>query len=120
MQKDNSDVLKRIKQVEDDLDDDSKDDPEEIVSAENMCVKCDFKCVGEITMKKHVNTKPASKDKDKSEKSKDIEDVDLENFFQLEFVDCEALFACNICNEGVENVGAIIQHIKENPAYGRH
>ena len=43
--------------------------------------------------------------KHSDEKSKECESelFDFEDYFQIEIVDGESLFVCNICNEGLEN-----------------
>ena len=41
-------------------------------------------------------------------------DADLEDFFQIENVDGETLYVCNICNEGVDNENMIKRHWHEN------
>ena len=40
---------------------------------------------------------------------------DFEDNFQIEVVDGESLYVCNVCNEGLENKQEIEQHIKNNP-----
>ena len=37
--------------------------------------------------------------------------VDAEDYFQIEFVDGEPVFACNICNEGFNSEAEIREHI---------
>ena len=39
--------------------------------------------------------------------------VDVEDYFQLEFVDGEPLFVCNVCNEGLESDAEIRKHIND-------
>ena len=39
--------------------------------------------------------------------------VDVEDYFQIEFVDGEPVFVCNICNEGFDSEAEITDHISE-------
>ena len=39
------------------MEENSEDDHDKIVTAENVCAKCDYNCVGHIPLKKHVHTK---------------------------------------------------------------
>ena len=47
------------------------------------------------------------------EKNKVRELVDVEDFFQIEFVDGEPVFACNICEEGFDSETEVKGHINE-------
>ena len=72
--------------------------------------KCDFACIGEITMWKHINTKPKSVHSDigaKQIKIKESALTNIKDFFQVKIIDGETLFACNICNEGLNNEHSI-------------
>ena len=76
---------------------------------------------------KDVNTstekeKNAVNDKAKQDNSENCENeknnkvsevVDLEDYFQIEFVDGEPVFACNICNEGFNNEAEIREHMND-------
>jgi hypothetical protein len=42
-----------------------------------------------------------------------LEVVDVEDYFQTEFVDCEPVFACNICDEGFDSETEIKEHIND-------
>ena len=53
------------------------------------------------------------------EKSKECESevfevFDFEDYFQIEVVDVESLFVCNICNEGLENEQEFEEHNKNS------
>ena len=39
--------------------------------------------------------------------------VDLEDYYQIEFVDGEPIFVCNICDEGLDTEAEITKHIKD-------
>ena len=47
------------------------------------------------------------------EKNKKLEVVDVEDYFQIEFVDGEPVFACNICDEGFDSEPEIKEHIND-------
>ena len=49
------------------------------------------------------------------EKIKERDFVDIEDYFQMEVVEGETVFVCNICNEGLDNEMEITKHIKDNP-----
>ena len=49
-----------------------------------------------------------------TEKSKESELIAVEDYFQLEFVDGEPLFVCNVCDEGLDSETEVKQHIQEN------
>ena len=48
-----------------------------------------------------------------SEKGNKCEVVDIKDYFQIEFVDGEPVFACNICNEGLDTEEEISNHIRD-------
>ena len=63
------------------------------------------------------NDKVTKGDNEKSkydENNKESEVVDVKDYFQLEFVDGEPLFVCNICNEGLNTEEEITKHIEDN------
>ena len=83
------------------------------------CVKCDFVGTTEISLNKHVNTKHALKDYETSNKEacdmSKTEDIDgIEDLFQIEIVEGEELYACNVCNEGFEKEDSIKKHIEKD------
>ena len=45
------------------------------------------------------------------EKIKERDFVDIEDYFQMEVVEGETVFVCNICNEGLDNEMEITKHI---------
>ena len=48
------------------------------------------------------------------EKGKESELLDVEDYFQIEVVDGETLFVCNVCNEGLDTEQEIAKHIQNN------
>ena len=82
----------------------------ETVAEEKVLTKCDFACISESTMWKHINTKHRSVHSDigsKLIKIKESAVTDIKEFFQVKMIDGETLFACNICNEGVDDEHSI-------------
>ena len=53
-----------------------------------------------------------SDEKSKECESEVFEVFDFEDYFQIEVVDVESRFVCNICNEGLENEQEFKEHIK--------
>ena len=43
--------------------------------------------------------------------------TDTKDFFQVKIIDGETLFACNICNEGVQDEHSIKRHIYDKHKY---
>jgi predicted RNase H-like nuclease (RuvC/YqgF family) len=56
---DNYKMLQKVEQLEEDLTD-SEEDFKDMGTGTNTCEECNFTCTGEITMRKHVNTKHGS------------------------------------------------------------
>ena len=52
--------------------------------------------------------------RDDHENSKEIDFLDAEEYFQIEIVDGETVYVCNICNEGQDNENEFTKHIKDN------
>ena len=106
IQLDDHKMLQKIEQFEEDLTD-SEDDFKDIGTATNTCEECNFTCTGEITMRKHVNTKHGSLLKSTDQSAEGLTNKcavsDFDDFFQIEVVDGETLYVCNICNEVVES-----------------
>ena len=46
--------------------------------------------------------------------SKKSDFLDAEENFQMEIVDGETVYVCNICNEGLDNENEITKHIRDN------
>ena len=71
-------------------------------------------------MKKHTNTKhPIQKIEENEIKSKEIdynlEGIEsIEDLFQLEVVDGDELYACNVCDQGFDIEDEIKKHIVDN------
>ena len=84
------------------------------------CFKCDFVCNTEMSMKKHTNTKhPIQNNKENEIKSKeigyDLEGMEsIEDLFQLEVLDGEEIYACNVCDQGFDNEDKTKNHIADN------
>ena len=73
------------------------------------CDKCEFVCQREITLSKHINTKHAEEN---SETEYDYMRED-NDFFQVEIVENEAVYACNMCDEGFDTMDEIKKHISD-------
>ena len=103
-------INKRHTQINEEFTD-SEEETMETVTEEKVLTKCDFDCIGEITITKHVNTKHESVHSDVGEGITDKiwegAVTDIKDFYQIEIYDGETLFACNICNEGVDDEHSI-------------
>ena len=72
------------------------------------CNICNFKCERETTLRKHINTKHCKED------SKTYDHITEENdMFQIEIVDNETVYACNICDQGFEESDEVKKHITQ-------
>ena len=60
--------------------------------------------------KNMINDKVKKNGDEKSEvaeKSRKSDFVDVKDYFEIEFVDGELIFACNVCNEGVSDLALL-------------
>ena len=48
------------------------------------------------------------------EKSKESDCFEAEDYFQIEIVEGETVYVCNICNKGLDNENEITKHIRDN------
>jgi hypothetical protein len=127
----NKALVNRITELEEDLTDKSFEESNSFVHENQIkettldlkCFKCDFVAHTELSLKKHINTKhgPKYDQLDNPEKSDANETEccfegfeDIEDMFQLEIVEDEQVFACNICNESFDKHDKIKNHIKED------
>ena len=127
----NKALVKRITELEEDLTDESFEESNSFehenqikeTTLELKCLKCDFTANTELSLKKHINTKHAPKydqlanpeESDATETECSFEGFeDIDDMFQLEIVEDEQVFACNICNEGFDKHDEIKKHIEEN------
>ena len=91
-------------------------------TAHFKCCKCDFVTSTGLSLNKHINTKHPPKHDEVAniEESNRIEPdffmegiEDIEDMFQLEVVEDEQLFVCNICIEGFQKHDNIKKHIEK-------
>ena len=93
-------------------------------SSEFKCCKCDFQGKTDISLKKHINTKHQIEhtenandnrmtidESDTSEEELIFQDVD--ELFQLETVENELVYACNLCEEGFDSVEEVKEHLEK-------
>ena len=118
----NDKIYQRIKALETEFDDSSSEDSfsqeagevEEIIKTKDMLIKCshcEFCCDKEITMRKHNNTKHSNEETNTESTRCDFM-VDQNDMFQIEIVEGEMLYACNICDEGYDSIEEVNRHIK--------
>ena len=78
----------------------------------HKCKKCEFECEMEMALKKHRNTKHSKEEL--NEITNEYEHIVTENdMFQMEIVEGETGFACNICDEGFDFIDEVNRHISE-------
>ena len=118
-----------ITNFEEDLTDDSFEESNSFVQDNHMientleqkCFICDFVANKELSLNKHMTTKHESKS-DQLANQKEIDAIEtvcsfegievIEDMFQLEIVEDEQVFACNICNEGFDKHNEVKKHIE--------
>ena len=81
--------------------------------------KCDFVGKTELFIKQHKNTKhPLKNIEEKGSSIKvdcNLEVIeDIEDLFQLEVLDSEQVYVCNVCNHGFDMEDKIKKHIIED------
>ena len=74
------------------------------------CITCEFCCESEITMRKHVNTKHSKQDTEYESTKFDFM-IDMDDMFQIELVEGNMVYACNICDEGYDSIEEVNNHI---------
>ena len=82
------------------------------------CKDCDYICENELTMKKHMNTRhpvnPEGSENIPTKSGSDQELESLDDMFQIEIVEGETIYACNICDEGLDSDDEVRKHIIAN------
>ena len=69
-------------------------------------------CQEEITLFHHISTRHAEEKSNESEI--DYDDIRENNdFFQIEIVKNEAVYSCNLCDEGFDTMDEIKKHISD-------
>ena len=112
----NKEVEKRIKDIEEDLTDES-DEESDII--ELKCCKCEFYGKTSVQLKKHKNTKHATEHEEAMFQEEgyltkpDYGFEGIEDMFEIEIIDGEQVYACNICNEGFDQDAEVKKHIEE-------
>ena len=118
----NDKIYQKIKALEMEFDESSSEDSfsqeagevEEIIQEKDMqikCSHCEFCYDKELTMRKHINTKHANEETNTESTRCDFM-VDQNDMFQIEIVEGEMLYACNICDEGYDSIEEVNRHIK--------
>ena len=114
-------IYQKIKALEEEFDDCSSKDSsshevredEETIEKEGLqmkCISCEFCCESEITMRKHINTKHSKEDTEYESTKYDFM-IDMDDMFQIEIVEGNMVYACNICDEGYDSIEEVNNHI---------
>jgi hypothetical protein len=107
-------IQEKIDYLEKDSDEESTSVDDKMSYEENKCCKCEFVGNTEVSLKKHMNTKhPPTIIKTNNIKEDPLLDG-IDEHFQIEFLDCEQVYACNICDEGFDIKDKIKKHIAVN------
>ena len=83
------------------------------------CDHCDFVGETEMSMQNHIDNKHPSQNIEEKESNSLKRDCTLEgiegikDLFQLELLDGEDIYACNICDQGFDREDKIKKHIVE-------
>ena len=103
--------------IEDQFDEDSVEEQEESVSTKHFCDLSPFKCSSEFDLRRHLYKKqgslPMNIHEHKLKENKEINIMYLKDCFQIEIIEFETVYACNICNEGFENIESIRRHVSD-------
>ena len=83
-------------------------------SEQFKCDKCNYTEKTSVSLKKHKNTKHLHEDADCSnkEESESVSDC-INDLFQMEFIEDEQVYACNVCNKGFDKNKEIKKHIEK-------
>ena len=82
------------------------------------CSDCVLKCTKEVTMKKHLKSDKNiilenSKENIKNNNEKEDKEYLEDDYFQIEIVNGETVYACTICDEGLDSVEEVRNHVKD-------
>ena len=131
----NLELVDRLKYLEEDLFEDESDDENESNVEFNLvkpvsnkekqkhankfkCSQCDYISKTDMSLKKHVNTKHPLQNtqyikKGKSHsKSEDFVFDGIDDLFQIEILEGEQVYACNVCDQGFDRDEEIRTHIE--------
>ena len=111
-------IKKQIDLIEDDSDEESDstvvNQSDEIEVQKNIvdfkCSKSDFVGIFHVTLMKHVNTKHALVLLESDDQDEDL----FLDLFQMEVLEGEEVYACNICNEGFDTIDEVKKHISSD------
>ena len=89
------------------------------VDGEFKCEKCGYVGKTDVSLNKHINTRHTHDTVESSSAEIKLHEVAcvlsfIDDLFQMEIVEGEQLYACNVCDEGVEKFDQIRNHIENN------
>ena len=83
-------------------------------SDEFKCDKCKYSGQSSVSLNKHMNTKHVHEDIDYSnEKESECVSECINDLFQMEFVEGEQVYACNVCSKCFDKSDKIKRHIEK-------
>ena len=85
------------------------------------CLKCLYSCENKLTLQKYMNTKHPFIDSGNNEKVPEEDetdnDCDIEedqDIYDIEMVNGEPVWACNLCSDALESQEEMIIHMQES------
>ena len=85
------------------------------------CLKCLYSCANKLTLQKHMNTKHPFIDSGNNDKVPEEDetdnDCDIEedqDIYDIEMVNGEPVWACNLCSDALESQEEMIIHMQES------
>ena len=126
----NKDIAEKIRLLEDEFDDSDTDEScdDESEALQFKCSKCNYRCERELTLSKHTNTKHSEEEhnkrkhekkisteaSDKNQNESENEDEDELEYFQIEIVNDEEVYACNLCIEAFDSEKEVKEHLRDS------
>ena len=111
--------MENEKSNKDILTDHLKEIPVKNIAEEFKCKKCGYVGKTDVSLKKHINTRHPHDTVESSSAEINLHEVAcvlscIDDLFQMEIVEGEQLYACNVCDEGFEKSDQIRNHIENN------
>ena len=107
-------IQEQIDYLNEESDEESTSGDEKVAYKENKCCKCEFVGDTEVSLKKHMNTKHPPTIIKTNNINEDPMLDGIDEHFQIEFLEGEQVYACNICDEGFDIEDEIKKHIAVN------
>ena len=126
----NEDIDEKIRLLEDEFDDSDTDEScdDESEALQCKCSTCNYRCERELTLSKHIHTKHSEEEhnkrkhekkfnteaSDKNQNESENEDEDELEYFKIEIVNDEEVYACNLCIEAFDSEKEVREHLRDS------